>query len=197
MHEERAESPTALARRATRRPRACPQHARSTTSSRRAPRCAESRAETSSSPWSALPRASRGRRGTVMACASAQNLLTRRSVRCRLESAGRPLPAIIRCLLSIQTPSTRQALAPRGRRARCVGVAVSTHYARRSWKPVPRELAGRELLVEIEAARSGYRRVYGARKARARPGLELRRRGIDVDCDQVAAARARDSGKAA
>ena len=45
-----------------------------------------------------------------------------------------------------------------------LGVAVSTHYARRSRKPSRRELADRELLVEIEAARSGRRRVYGARK---------------------------------
>ena len=47
---------------------------------------------------------------------------------------------------------------------RALGVAVSTHYARRSRKPSRRELPDRELLVEIEAARSGYRRVYGTRK---------------------------------
>lgn len=65
---------------------------------------------------------------------------------------------------------------------RVLGVPVSTHYARRSRKPSHRDLADRELLREIEAARSGYRRVYGARKT----WLELRRRGIDVGRDQVA-----------
>ena len=45
-----------------------------------------------------------------------------------------------------------------------IGVPVSTHYARRSRVPSRRELADRELLAEIEAARSGRRRVYGARK---------------------------------
>ena len=65
---------------------------------------------------------------------------------------------------------------------RVLGVAVSTHYARRSRKPSRRELHDLELLVEIEAARTGYRRVYGARKT----WLELRRRGIDVGRDQVA-----------
>jgi putative transposase len=47
---------------------------------------------------------------------------------------------------------------------RALGVPVSTHYARRSRKPSARELADRRLLVEIEEARSGRRRVYGARK---------------------------------
>jgi transposase InsO family protein len=65
---------------------------------------------------------------------------------------------------------------------RTLGVAVSTQYARRSRKPSRRELADRELLAEIEAARSGYRRVYGARKT----WLELRRRGVDAGRDQVA-----------
>lgn len=65
---------------------------------------------------------------------------------------------------------------------RLLEVPVSTHYARRSRKPSRRELADRELLREIEAARSGYRRVYGARKT----WLELRRRGLDVGRDQVA-----------
>lgn len=65
---------------------------------------------------------------------------------------------------------------------RVLGVAVSTHYARRSRKPSARELADRELLAEIEAARSGRRRVYGARKT----WKELRRRGVDVGRDQVA-----------
>ena len=59
---------------------------------------------------------------------------------------------------------------------------MSSHYARRSRKPSRRELADRELLVEIEAARTGYRRVYGARKT----WLEVRRRGTDVGRDQVA-----------
>jgi transposase InsO family protein len=63
-----------------------------------------------------------------------------------------------------------------------IGVPVSTHYARRSRKPSRRELADRELLVEIEAARSGRRRVYGARKT----WKELRRREIDVGRDRIA-----------
>jgi transposase InsO family protein len=65
---------------------------------------------------------------------------------------------------------------------RTLGVPVSTHYARRSRKPSARELRDRELLVEIEAARSGRRRVYGARKI----WKELRRREVDVGRDQVA-----------
>jgi putative transposase len=65
---------------------------------------------------------------------------------------------------------------------RTLGVAPSTHYARRSRKPSRRELADRELLAEIEAARAGYRRVCGARKT----WLELRRRGIEAGRDQVA-----------
>jgi transposase InsO family protein len=64
---------------------------------------------------------------------------------------------------------------------RTLGVPVSTHYARRSRKPSRRELADRELLLEIEAARSGRRRVYGARKT----WKELKRRGADVGRDQV------------
>ena len=65
---------------------------------------------------------------------------------------------------------------------RTLGVPVSTHYARRSRKPSRRERHDLELLVEIEAARSGYRRIYGARKT----WLELRRRGVNVGRDQVA-----------
>jgi transposase InsO family protein len=65
---------------------------------------------------------------------------------------------------------------------RVLGVAVSRHYARRSRKPSRRELADLELLVEIEAARAGYRRAYGARKT----WKELRRRGVDAGRDQVA-----------
>jgi putative transposase len=63
-----------------------------------------------------------------------------------------------------------------------IGVPVSTHYARRSRKPSARELADGRLLVEIEEARSGRRRVYGARKT----WKELRRRDVDVGRDQVA-----------
>jgi putative transposase len=65
---------------------------------------------------------------------------------------------------------------------RVLGVPVSTHYARRSRIPSRRELADRELLAEIEAARAGYRRAYGARKT----WKELRRRGVAVGRDQVA-----------
>jgi hypothetical protein len=43
-----------------------------------------------------------------------------------------------------------------------LGVLVSTHSARRSRVPSRRELADRELLIEIEAARSGRNWVYGA-----------------------------------
>jgi putative transposase len=65
---------------------------------------------------------------------------------------------------------------------RVLGVAVSTHYARRSRKPSHRELRDRELIKEIQAAREGYRRVYGVRKT----WKELRRRGVDVGRDRVA-----------
>ena len=65
---------------------------------------------------------------------------------------------------------------------RVLGVPVSTHYARRSRKPSRREFADRKLLVEIEAARSGRRRVYGARKT----WKELRRRDVNVGRDRVA-----------
>ncbi len=65
---------------------------------------------------------------------------------------------------------------------RTLGVPVSTHYARRSRKPSRRELDDLELLAEIEAARTGYRRVYGARKT----WLELRRRGVEAGRDRVA-----------
>jgi putative transposase len=65
---------------------------------------------------------------------------------------------------------------------RAIGVPVSTHYARRSRKPSRRELADRQLLAEIEAARSGRRRVCGARKT----WKELKRRAVEVGCDQVA-----------
>jgi transposase InsO family protein len=65
---------------------------------------------------------------------------------------------------------------------RTLGVPVSTHYARRSRKPSRRELADLELLAQIEAARTGYRRAYGARKT----WKELRRRGVDAGRDRVA-----------
>ena len=65
---------------------------------------------------------------------------------------------------------------------RVLGVPVSTHYARRSRKPSARALADEKLLVEIHAARAGYRRAYGARKT----WKELRRRDVDVGRDQVA-----------
>jgi len=65
---------------------------------------------------------------------------------------------------------------------RVLGVPVSTFYARRSRVPSRRELADRELLEEIHAARSGYRRAYGARKT----WKELRRREFDAGRDQVA-----------
>jgi len=63
-----------------------------------------------------------------------------------------------------------------------IGVPVSTQYARRSRVPSARELADRELLAEIEAARTGRRRVYGARKT----WKELKRRQVEVGRDQVA-----------
>jgi putative transposase len=65
---------------------------------------------------------------------------------------------------------------------RAIGVAVSTHYARRSRKPSARALADRELVRQIHAAREGYRRVYGVRKT----WRELHRRGVEVGRDRVA-----------
>lgn len=65
---------------------------------------------------------------------------------------------------------------------RTLGVPVSTHYERRSRKPSARALSDRDLLVEIELARSGRRSVYGARKT----WKELRRRDVDAGRDQVA-----------
>jgi len=46
---------------------------------------------------------------------------------------------------------------------RTLGVPVSTHYARRSRKPSARELADRELLVEIEAAFKNLKDDLGLR----------------------------------
>jgi transposase InsO family protein len=63
-----------------------------------------------------------------------------------------------------------------------LGVAVSTYYARRARRPSRRELRDRELIGEIQAARAGYRRVYGVRKT----WKELRRRGVWVGRDRVA-----------
>jgi transposase InsO family protein len=65
---------------------------------------------------------------------------------------------------------------------RVLELPVSSFYARRSRVPSRRELEDGQLLVEIEAARSGYRRVYGARKT----WKELRRRGVDAGRDRVA-----------
>ena len=65
---------------------------------------------------------------------------------------------------------------------RVLEVPVSTFYARRSRKSSRRELSDQVLLGEIEAARAGYRRAYGARKT----WKELRRRRIEVGRDQVA-----------
>jgi putative transposase len=65
---------------------------------------------------------------------------------------------------------------------RVLEVPVSTFYARRSRVPSARELADRELLEEIHAARAGYRRAYGARKT----WKELKRREVPVGRDHVA-----------
>jgi transposase-like protein len=61
---------------------------------------------------------------------------------------------------------------------RVLEVPVSSFYARRSRVPSQRQLEDWQLLVEIEAARSGYRRAYGARKTC--------RRGVEVGRDRVA-----------
>lgn len=65
---------------------------------------------------------------------------------------------------------------------RVLELPLSTSYARRSRVPSRRELEDRELVREIHAARTGYRRVYGARKT----WKELKRRGIEVGRDRVA-----------
>jgi putative transposase len=65
---------------------------------------------------------------------------------------------------------------------RALGVPVSTYYARRSRKPSRRALEDCVLIAEIQAAREGYRRVYGVRKT----WKELRRRGVEVGRDRVA-----------
>ena len=63
-----------------------------------------------------------------------------------------------------------------------IGVPVSTYYARRSRKPSRRALEDRALIVEIHAARTGYRSVYGVRKT----WKELKRRDVHVGRDRVA-----------
>jgi transposase InsO family protein len=65
---------------------------------------------------------------------------------------------------------------------RALGVPVSTYYARRARKPSRRELADRELVAEIHAAREGYRSVYGVRKT----WKELKRRQVVIGRDRVA-----------
>jgi transposase InsO family protein len=65
---------------------------------------------------------------------------------------------------------------------RALELPLSSFYARRTRVPSRRQLEDEQLLVEIEAARSGYRRVYGARKT----WKELRRRGVDAGRDRVA-----------
>jgi putative transposase len=66
---------------------------------------------------------------------------------------------------------------------RAMGVATSTHYARRSRKPSARAVRDAELVALIGQVRTGYRRVYGARKT----WRELRRRGVtDAGRERVA-----------
>jgi putative transposase len=65
---------------------------------------------------------------------------------------------------------------------RVLEVPVSSFYARRSRVPSARELADRELVTEIHAARAGYRRAYGVRKT----WKELKRREVEVGRDRVA-----------
>jgi len=52
---------------------------------------------------------------------------------------------------------------------RALGVPVSTYYARRNRRPSARELADRELVRHIHAARQRHRAAYGVRKTCARP----------------------------
>jgi putative transposase len=65
-----------------------------------------------------------------------------------------------------------------------LGVPTSTHYARRSRKPSARAVRDAELVEAIRAVRTGYSRVYGARKT----WRQLRRRGIS-DCGRERVAR--------
>jgi putative transposase len=64
---------------------------------------------------------------------------------------------------------------------RVLGVAPSSDYAARGRPPSARALADAELVEEIHAARSGYRRVCGIRKT----WRELGRRGVRVGRDRV------------
>ncbi len=64
---------------------------------------------------------------------------------------------------------------------RVLGIAPSSYYARRRRPPSARALADAELVGEIHAARSGYRRVYGIRKT----WRELSRRGVHAGRDRV------------
>jgi putative transposase len=65
---------------------------------------------------------------------------------------------------------------------RTLGIAPSSYYAHRSRPPSARSIRDAELVGEIHAARSGHRRVYGARKT----WRELGRRGVQVGRDRVA-----------
>jgi putative transposase len=67
---------------------------------------------------------------------------------------------------------------------RALGVPTSTHYARRSRKPSARAVRDAELIDAIRAVRTGYSRVYGARKT----WRQLRRRGVS-DCGRERVAR--------
>jgi transposase InsO family protein len=64
-----------------------------------------------------------------------------------------------------------------------LGVGVSTHYERLKREPSAREQRDALLAVEIQEARAGFRRVYGARKT----WKQLKRNGVDdVGRDRVA-----------
>lgn len=64
---------------------------------------------------------------------------------------------------------------------RTLQVAPSSYYAARRRPPSARALADAQLVRQIHAARSGYRRVYGIRKT----WRELSRRGVQVGRDRV------------
>jgi transposase InsO family protein len=64
---------------------------------------------------------------------------------------------------------------------RALQVPTSTYYARRNRAPSARALRDHELVGEIQAARAGYRRVYGVRKT----WKELLRRGIECGRDRI------------
>jgi putative transposase len=66
---------------------------------------------------------------------------------------------------------------------RALGVAISTHYARRGRPASARSIRDAELVREIHAAREGYRRAYGVRKT----WKQLKRRGVtDAGRERVA-----------